>query len=109
MALTRNNIAYKLEESPYMLDVPYDGYSLVYFFSSALYRDNFYKRFVENREKINESLSNRFGYQIENDLIGDLALYSKIEKRGFLVSLGKEKATCQEDIILNGGKVMIRH
>lgn len=109
MALTRNNIAYNLEESPYLLDVPYDGYSLIYFFSSSLYRDNFYRRFVENREKINDSLSNRFGYRIEHDLIGDLALYSKIEKRGFLVCLGKDKAKCQEDIILSGGKVTIKH
>ena len=108
MALTRNNIAYKLEESPYLLDVPYEGYSLIYFFSSALYRDNFYKRFVENREKINASLSNRFGVKVENDALGDLVLYSKIEKRGFLIGLGKEKATCQESIILNGAKVMIK-
>ena len=105
MGLTRYGIAYDLNISPYRLDVPYEGCTLTYVFSSELYKTNFYERFLENREKIGASLSKRFGFRIENDLLCDLKLYTMIEKRGFLVMKGEDKFVCQESITLDGAKL----
>lgn len=102
MALTRNNVAYNLNESPHRLEVPYDQGILIYVFSSEFYKSNFYNRFLDNREKISESLSKRFGFNVQNDLLADLKLYTSIEKRGFLIILGEEKIVCQENITLDG-------
>jgi hypothetical protein len=103
MALTRNNVAYNLNESPHQLEVPYDDReTLIYVFSSEFYKTNFYNRFLDNREKISESLSKRFGFRVQNDLLSDLKLYTSIEKRGFLIIKGEEKIVCQENITLDG-------
>lgn len=102
MALTRNNVAYNLNESPHRLEVPYDQQSLIYVFSSEFYKTNFYNRFLDNREKISESLSKRFGFRVQNDLLSDLKLYTSIEKRGFLIIKGEDKIVCQENITLDG-------
>lgn len=106
MALTRNNVAYNLNESPHRLEVPYEQESLIYVFSSEFYKTNFYNRFLENREKISESLSRRFGFTVQNDLLSDLKLYTSIEKRGFLIVKGEDKIVCQENITLDGAKLM---
>ena len=106
MALTRNNVAYNLNESPHRLEVPYEQQSLIYVFSSEFYKTNFYNRFLDHREKISESLSKRFGFHVENDLLSDLKLYTSIEKRGFLVIKGEDKIVCQENITLDGAKLM---
>lgn len=107
--LTRSKVAYDLTISPHILEVPYDhGETLVYVFSSKLYKDKFYNALFENREKINESLSKRFGFRIESDLLCDLKLYISIEKRGFLILKDKEKFVCVEDIILDGNRVMTK-
>ena len=107
MALTRNNVAYNLNESPHRLEVPYEQQSLIYVFSSEFYKTNFYNRFLDHREKISESLSKRFGFRVENDLLSDLKLYTSIEKRGFLVIKGEDKIVCQENITLDGAKLMM--
>ena len=107
MALTRNNVAYNLNESPHRLEVPYEQQSLIYVFSSEFYKTNFYNRFLDHREKISESLSKRFGFRVENDLLSDLKLYTSIEKRGFLVIKGEDKIVCQENITLDGARLMM--
>lgn len=108
--LTRSKVAYDLTISPHVLEVPYElaDTTLVYVFSSELYKNNFYNKLFENREKINDSLSNRFGFTIVNDLLCDLKLYISIEKRGFLILRDKEKIACVEDIILDGSQMMKR-
>lgn len=106
MGLTRANIAYNLEESPHRLDVPYEGFTLCFVFSSNLYKKNFYDRFLDNREKIGESLKKRFGFTIQNDVLCDLRLYTMIEKRGFLVMKDEVKYLCQNEISLIGCKMM---
>lgn len=108
MALTRNNVAYNLNESPHRLEVPYDQQTLIYVFSSEFYKTNFYNRFLDNREKISESLSKRFGFRVENDLLADLKLYTSIEKRGFLIIKGEDKIVCQENITLDGALLMMQ-
>lgn len=106
MGLTRSKIAYNLEESPHRLEVPYKDFHLVYVFSSNLYKNKFYERFIDNRAEISESLTRRFGFRIQSDLISDLRLYSTIEKRGFLVIKDGDKVVCQENIILSGENLM---
>lgn len=106
MALTRANIAYNLEESPHRLEVPYEGFSLWFVFSSNLYKQNFYDRFLDNREKITESLTRRFGARVQNDVLCDLKLYTTIEKRGFLVMKEEDKYLCVDEITLIGCKMM---
>ena len=106
MALTRGGVAYDLNESPYRLDVPYDQEVLTLVFSSDQYRMKFYDRFIDNRKKISASLTNRFGFLIENDVLADLRLYATIEKRGFLIIKGEDKIVCRENITLDGTKLM---
>lgn len=107
--LTRSKVAYDLTISPHMMEVPYDhGDTLVYVFSSELYKNKFYNTLFDNREKINESLSNRFGFSVVNDVLCDLKLYISIEKRGFLILKDKEKMVCVKDIILDGSRMMKR-
>lgn len=101
--LTRSAVAYDLNISPHREEVPYeDGTTIVYVFSSDLYRKKFYARFLDNREQIGTSLSKRFGFKINNDLLADLKLYTTIEKRGFLIFKNEVKIECQENIILDG-------
>ena len=106
MGLTRSKIAYNLEESPHRLTVPYKGFALVYVFSSDLYKRKFYDRFADHREEIGASLTRRFGFRINHDVISDLRLYATIEKRGFLVIKDGEKIACQDNIILDGENLM---
>lgn len=105
MALTRSKIAYDLNESPHRLEVPYDQQIIEYVFSSDLYKRKFYSSFIENREKVCDSLTRRFGFQIQNDVLCDIRLYTMIEKRGFLIIKDGVKV-CRENIILDGTKLM---
>lgn len=108
MALTRGGVAYNLTESPHKLEVPYEGETLTFVFSSALYKKKFYERFIDNRLYISDSLSRRFGVLFKNDILSDIRLYVSIEKRGFLILRNGDKFECQEDIILDGEKLMKR-
>lgn len=99
--LTRGGVAYNLELSPFNLVIEYKDEELEYIFSSNRNKEAFYNKFVENRIKISESLSKRFGFKIENDKLADLKLYSMIEKRGFLIK-GTEDFKCLDTIELTG-------
>lgn len=96
--LTRSNIAYDLKISPHRATV--DG--ITYIFSSELYRNKFFEKLQENREKINTSLSNRFNLHICFNRLADIKLYTTIEKRGFLVQIDEVMYTCENSIRLGG-------
>lgn len=104
MVATRNNIFYNLEESPYRLTL--DGMTLV--FSSEMHRIKFLASMKNNREKINESLSARFGTCVKLDKMSDLVLYAKIEKRGFLVITESEVFKWLDQVQFAGERVMHR-
>ena len=106
--LTRSGIAYNIEVSPYSLVVDYQDEQLEYVFSSQQYKDIFYKKFIDNRNKINDSLSNRFGFRIEVNKLADIKLYSMTEKRGFLIK-GKEEYKCLDTIELIGVNLIHRN
>lgn len=107
--LTRDNIAYDFNISPHKLAVNYPDEEITFVFSSNLYKTNFEKRLLENRETINNSLSKRFGVNIRADKIADLRLYQNIEKRGFLLYKGLVKVECLNDIILDGQKMTLQN
>lgn len=106
--LTRSNIAYDLNHSPHQLSLNYDEYGITYVFSSELYKNKFLEKLSSNRENINISLSNRFGFVIVNDILSDLKLYTTIEKRGFLIYKGLVKVECLNNITLDGSQLIIK-
>lgn len=105
--LTRNNIAYDLNISPHEVKVSYSDAAIKYMFSSQLYAEKFSMKLKENREKINQSLSNRFGFKITNDKLADLKLYITIEKRGFLIYQDGTKIECLNTVQLDGDNLMM--
>lgn len=108
-SLTRSGVAYNLDESPHKLVIEYsDGNVLVYVFSSELYLNIFKRKLVDNRSKIIESLSKRFGFKIVNNVLADIKLYSMTEKRGFLI-IGNESYRCQSTIELIGANLTQRN
>lgn len=107
--LTKSKIAYDLTISPHEAVIDYNsGESLKFVFSSNLYRTKFLERLEDNRNTINNAISKRYGFNIIANIIADIKLYSSIEKRGFLIYKGLVKIECQEDIILDGGKMITK-
>lgn len=105
MSLTRSNIAYDLTISPHETNITYPEATVTFVFSSDLYRQKFTEKLEDNRTKINSSLSNRFGFIIENDVLCDLKLYTSIEKRGFMLYVNGRRIECLNDITLVGMKI----
>lgn len=106
--LTRSGVAHDLNISPYKQVVKYDNEELMFVFSSEFYRKKFEDKIEDNRNKINKSLSNRFGFEVRNNLLADIKLYLTTETRGFLI-LGKEIFLCPSSLVLSGEKVMKRN
>lgn len=108
--LTRSGVAYDFRISPHKLLIKYkDGTDLEYTFSSELYKSKFEEKYKDNREKINESLSKRFGFNIVNDKLCDIKLYTTIEKRGFLINQNKESIEWLSNIILDGSNLTTKN
>lgn len=101
MTLTRSQIAYDLEISPHRLIVQYND-PITYVFSSNLYKTKFQEKQENHREYVNNSLSNRFGFNINFNLLADIQLYTKIEKRGFLLVTTGGNIKCPNNLILDG-------
>lgn len=93
--MTRGGIEYNLNISPYRYKTD-NGATFV--FSSKYHLDCFMNRQGENRNKINESLSNRFNYYVEFNFLADCVLYKQIEQRGFLILKDGENYKCQNII-----------
>lgn len=106
--LTRSNIAYDFNISPHDITLEYDNQDITYVFSSNLYKNKFIAKVAENRAKINHSLSNRFAFNVQNDVLCDLKLYTTIEKRGFLIYIDGDKAECLKNIILDGKTLILQ-
>lgn len=100
--LTRNGITYDLENSPYEIVKEYSNNTIIYSFSSKLYTEKFKEKLEENRAKINQAMSKRYGLNISFNILSDIILYSKIEKRGFYLQLNEEIYTCLNNIKLDG-------
>lgn len=102
MELTRHGIAYDLSTSPYKIRLKQCELR----FSSEKNVERFLKKEKSERDRINASLSKRFGMQFNLDYIAFIDLYRHIENRGFYIILRNgEVATCLEQIKLDGLKV----
>lgn len=106
--LTRSKIAYDLSISPHRLAIDYGESSLIYVFSSDLYKRKFLEKQEEHREQISNSLTKRFGVTVHLPLLADLRLYTTIEKRGFLLVKNGVEVQCPERIILDGERVTLK-
>lgn len=105
--LTLHGIAYDLGISPHKVKINYTQNTyIIYVFSSDLYKRKFEERLENNRQNINDSLSKRFNFAIENNILCDIKLYSSIEKRGFYLKNNKEGFECLESIKLDGKNLM---
>lgn len=104
---TRYGVAYDFNLSPFKEKIIYDHEELEFIFSSDLYRTKFIEKLEDNRNKINESLSKRFGFRIMNNKLCDIKLYTSIEKRGFLINTNQERIECLSNIILDGDNLTI--
>ena len=103
--MTRNGIVRDLKKSPHKTILNYsENYFITFFFSSELYKTKFEERLHEHRKLINSKLSKRFHFQIQNEAISDMTLYSIIEKRGFLIksNLDGKDITCLDKVKLDG-------
>ena len=103
--ITKSNVAYDLTISPHIHEVKYNDSSIQFNFSSDFYKTNFLKRLEDNREKINNSISKRFGMKINLDMVADLKLYSSIEKRGFLIYHNGVAVEWLEKVELDGNYI----
>ena len=113
--VTRSGVYHVLEESIHRLECFYKSpigegsVKIEYVFSSELYKDIFMKKQYENRLKVNESLSKRFGFTIVNNLLCDLQLYAKTEKRGFLIICNDRNITCLSNLKLDGVNLIYKN
>lgn len=106
---TKKGVCKQLNNSPYFVTNFYGGKNadyITFYFSSVFYRDKFLSEYRENRSTINLSLSNRFKIGLVFNILADIVLYYKIEKRGFLISYKGRLIKCKNDIILNGEKMI---
>lgn len=107
--LSRNGITYDLENSPYVYHIQYGENIFDYKFSSKLYMDKFMNKSFDNRKQVNESLTKRFGFAVEMNLLADIKLYASIEKRGFLIANQDRSYHCLNNIVLDGQSLIIKN
>ena len=70
---------------------------IVFFFSSAFYRNKFLNTYKEHRNAVWRTMDKLLdGIPFNADLLADLNLYETIETRGFYVTLKGREVTCQE-------------
>ena len=104
--LTRSGIAYSLEDSPYMTTIDYSNAEITYAFSSDLYKRMFIQKYEQNRDDINISLTNRFGFSIVNNVLCDIKLYLTVEKRGFLIIANGIGIHSPNGLLLDGDSIL---
>lgn len=103
MVLTKNGICYDLKNSPYFCFVGF----YKFFFSSPAHLNRFKVGLETNRDWLNDSMTRRFKFEMQMDLLADFSLYRKIETRGFFIineSTGVAYE-CPESIEFHGMKI----
>lgn len=102
----RTGVYYDLKESTHLERIDYVNTTIIYVFSSELYRSKFAEKVKSNRETINNSLTKRFDLKVNVNMLADIVLYKKIEKRGFYLLINGESVECQSNIVLDGLRMM---
>lgn len=99
--MTKDGIEINLRITPWIYEEIYDsGQVLEFRFSSEFYLKKFKEKQEGNRFTVNASLSNRFNFKIINDILCDITLYKKIEKRGFLIIMDGEELWLDDPVLI---------
>lgn len=102
--MTRAGVCYNFPKSPYKVTVN----GLTFVFSSQLHVEKFKDNLKENRDIINYSLSKRFGFTVDVDIVADVVLYKKIEKRGFLITNVHGNEFTPDNFRFDGGSLYVK-
>lgn len=84
MAKTKNGVYYDLTETEYTSKLY--GYTL--YFSSKLHKEKYDNRLNEYTNEFNKRIFKRYGLNTKATILPAIALYTKIETRGFYITLG---------------------
>lgn len=103
--LTRGGVCYDLNDTPFIAKINDTSYH----FSSNYNLEKFLRLREEHQEKIQISLSKRFGIVVKQNLLADIVLYKSIEKRGFLIEADGIKFTCPNTITLSGERLIVKN
>lgn len=102
---TKSGIEYNLKYSTYHAN--FDGVNFI--FSSQLHLSKFLKQREINNKNISLSLTHRFKFDINAQILSDIYLYQKIETRGFLIRTDKGVyVSCLKSLKLIGGKLILK-
>lgn len=105
--LTRNGVCYDLRNSPYVHTVQNEGGGrTLYHFSSELNRQRFESRILDNRQKINTTMGNKFNVKFKLNRLADIDLYTKVEKRGFYIVDNGRIIEWQDEIVISHEQVV---
>lgn len=107
--LSRRGVTYDFKTSPYVFETSYNNDKIVFVFSSKLHYNKFNEKYLIARDKIATSLSNRFNLNISFNILSDILLYRKIEKRGFLIKYNDEVVEWLNIIELDGQMKILKN
>lgn len=79
MPATARGVYHNLKESKYAIS----NLEVAFFFSSKLYRKKFLENYKENRVKFKRRIGEFCDATLNYNMLADIELYKKIEKRGF--------------------------
>lgn len=99
--LTTGGICFDLENTPYRCRIDDTDFH----FSSIVYQSKFAQRVQENREMMNAQLTVKTGIKTDFNLLCDISLYTRIEKRGFYIVVKGVEYNCKEKATLHGERV----
>lgn len=105
MYMSKRGICYTLSESPYFVQY----FDVKLFFSSKAYIEKFNETFEAICERLQYEMLRRFGMVCDMSLIALLKAYKQVEKRGFYITVGGEPVTCQDQLLLCGTKLHVKH
>lgn len=93
MGKTLRGIFHNIKESTYTIS----NTEIVFFFSSKLYMNKFMEEYQNNRIKVNEQTNKIMDNPPLNmNMLADVALYKRIEKRGFYVWMKELTLSCDD-------------
>ena len=91
MPITRKGIYHNLDESKYVVS----NDDMTFYFSSKYYLRRFLSTYKDERNKLRKSFE-RYDIMMNYELLSDISLYNRIEKRGYKCVAKGVKLSCQE-------------
>ena len=100
----RSEIFYNLKSSKWVL-YNKDTHLRLYF-SSKFYMQKFIETFDDEKDILSYRFKRMYKCNLDLSYFYDIVVYSKIEKRGFYITLKGESFECLNNIILTGEKLI---